>query len=54
MKTINLQFGNVESVDMSKIKDFIEDIKNEIKWILAGCPKPQPIPVKDEDERRKK
>lgn len=30
---------------ISKIKDFIKDIKDEIRWILSGCPKPQPIKI---------
>lgn len=34
---------------VDKIKDIIEDIKNEIDWILAGCPKPVKIPVKSKE-----
>ena len=34
---------------IDKIKDFIEDVKNEIEWILAGCPKPVKIPVEDKE-----
>ncbi len=26
-----------------------EDIKHEIEWILAGCPKPVRIPVESKD-----
>jgi len=37
---------------IDKLKDIIEDIKNEVKWILAGCPKPVKIPVKDRDDKR--
>jgi len=37
---------------IDKIKDFIEDIKNEIEWILFGCPKPQPIKVPKDKERK--
>jgi len=37
---------------IDKIKEIIEDIKYEIEWILAGCPKPVKIPVesKERDE----
>lgn len=30
------------------IKDIIEEIKSTIEWIMAGCPKPIPIPIKDD------
>lgn len=33
-------------VMINKIKDLIDDIRHEIEWILAGCPKPVKIPVK--------
>jgi hypothetical protein len=34
------------------IKEFIEDLKSLLDWILAGCPEPQKIPVKVSDERQ--
>lgn len=39
---------------MSKIKDFIEEIKDTIEWILSGCPQPVPIPVKEDRYDRAK
>ena len=36
---------------IDKIKDIIEDITNEIKWVLAGCPKPIKIPVKVKEKQ---
>lgn len=36
---------NVVTVVINKIKDLIENIKNEIRWILTGCPKPVKIPI---------
>ena len=35
---------------LDKIKDFLDDIKHEIEWILAGCPKPVKIPVKSKEK----
>lgn len=45
----------LKSSKMKKLSDIIEEIKDTIEWILAGCPKPVPIPVKDDknDKRRK-
>lgn len=37
---------------LDKIKEVIEDIKETIDWVLAGCPKPSLIPVR-EDGREK-
>ncbi len=34
-----------------KIKDIIDDIRHEIEWILAGCPKPVKIPVKSKERK---
>ena len=34
---------------MDKIKEFLEEVKDTIDWIIAGCPKPIPIPVKPRD-----
>ena len=34
---------------MGKLKEIIEIVKDEIKWILAGMPKPVPIKVKNEE-----
>lgn len=50
---------NVSIVMIDKIKDIIEDIKDTIEWIAAGCPKPQPIKVpakgkEAKDERKKR
>lgn len=40
---------SVAIVIIDKIKDIIQDIKNEIQWILAGCPKPVKIPIKPKE-----
>ena len=34
---------------IDKIKEFLEEVKDTIDWIIAGCPKPVPIPVKPKD-----
>jgi hypothetical protein len=41
---------------IDKIKDFIEDIKEVLGWILDGCPKPEPspVPVEVKDEKSRK
>ncbi len=36
---------------IDKIKDFIEGIKNDIEWILMGCPKPIPIEVESKERK---
>jgi hypothetical protein len=38
---------------LNKIQDILDDIKETIEWILAGCPKPVPIPVKEREGERK-
>lgn len=46
----------VGTIVIESIKDFVEELTGTIEWILAGCPKPVPIPIKDdkyEKERRK-
>lgn len=46
-----MHFGVVMIVITIKIKDIIDEIKDTIEWILAGCPKPKPvkIPVKGKE-----
>lgn len=44
-------YAGVMIVIMKKIKDFIEEVKETIDWIIAGCPEPVPIPVKPKDGR---
>lgn len=34
------------------MREFLEEIKETIEWLLAGCPKPVPIPVRVKDDRR--
>lgn len=36
---------------IDKIKDFIEEIKETIDWIAAGCPEPVPVEVKENEKR---
>lgn len=39
------------------MKEIVEEFKDFIGWILAGCPKPVKIPVKPKDgenEKRRK
>ena len=38
---------------IDKIKEFIDEITGTIEWLLAGCPKPVPIPVKDDKHEPK-
>ena len=33
------------------IKEIIEDCRDTIDWIAAGCPKPEPIKIKTKDGR---
>ena len=35
---------------IEKIKEILGNIKHEIEWVLAGCPKPVKIPVKSGDK----
>ena len=28
---------------INKIKEFLEEVKDVIDWIIAGCPKPIPV-----------
>lgn len=44
---------NAMIVAMLKIKDIIEEIKDTVEWILAGCPKPIPIPIKEDYDGNK-
>jgi len=37
-----------------KLKEFIEEVKETIKWLLAGCPKPVKIPIRIRDEKKTK
>ena len=39
---------------IDRIKDFIEEIKNEIEWVLAGCPKPVKIPAESKERKNDK
>ena len=40
---------------IDKIKELIGELSDTIDWILAGMPKPVPIPVtEDTDDRRGK
>ena len=36
---------------MRNIKDIIQEIRDTLDWILAGCPKPVKIPIKTKDRR---
>jgi len=36
------------------IKDFIDEVVDIAKWILAGCPQPVKIPVRIKDEPQNK
>lgn len=36
---------------INKIKDFIEEVKKTIDWIVAGMPEPIPIEVKENNEK---
>jgi hypothetical protein len=38
---------------LNKLQDILDDIKVTIEWILAGCPKPVPIPIKERDDDQK-
>lgn len=35
-----------------KVKKFLEEVKDTIDWIVAGCPKPVKIPI-DKKGRKK-
>lgn len=41
-------------MNLDKIKEFIQEVKETISWIAAGCPKPAKIPVRIKDDRRNK
>lgn len=38
---------------LSNIKDFIQEVKETIEWVLAGCPKPVKIPIRIKDDNSK-
>jgi hypothetical protein len=38
----------------TKIKDILDDIKSTIEWVLAGCPKPVKVKVKNGKKRSNK
>ena len=52
--TISAPHIDVTIAIMKNVKDFIEEIKDAIEWILNGCPQPVPIPVKDDENERRK
>lgn len=39
----------VGMIVVNKLGDIVDDIIGTIEWILAGCPKPVKIPVKDKE-----
>ena len=48
-------FVNVKNTQMKqKIKEIIEDIRDTVEWIINGCPKPAPIPVKEDNYEKGK
>jgi len=34
------------------MKEFIDDLKDLIEWVIAGCPKPVRVPIKPKDGER--
>lgn len=38
---------------LDKIKEIVEEIKETIEWLAAGCPKPVPIPIRIKDDHQK-